>query len=133
MRSDGLAYGNPYPYNRSPISGYGNRLAPENYWPGSEIRHIVKQSAQQASQWDRLDFGQCMDEYRTYLPLTKHSDLLIIVSSGTNNFHGWQRNQVYEFDPRTDLAHIWDQLVPPEAVNPLWYWKNCSITTSNYN
>ncbi|KAK8073075.1 hypothetical protein PG996_006423 [Apiospora saccharicola] len=110
------------------ISGYGEPFPLGAYWnKSSPIRQTIENIAHQASTWDKLSFEQCIDEYRTNNPLSKHSDLLIIVSSGTNISKGWQRDQVYEFDPRTNLSEIWDPHVPPEAINPLWYWTSCVL------
>ncbi|KAK6858563.1 hypothetical protein PG995_006262 [Apiospora arundinis] len=74
-----------------------------------------------------------MNEYRSYEYRSRYTDLLIIVSTGTSNTHGWLRNQVFEFDPQSNLTDLWDPIFPPGKLNSLWYWTQCELVNLKSN
>lgn len=112
--------------------GYGEAVGIEDYWnPSSDASRFIREISQMASKWVSLSAEDCMKEYRSYNYRSKYADLLILVYGGTSNPDGWLRNEVFEFDPLTNLTEFWDPRVPPDQVNPLWYWTQCTVNPSS--
>ncbi|KAK7947830.1 uncharacterized protein PG986_008716 [Apiospora aurea] len=110
----------------APLDGYGSPVHLNDYRnKSSDIRHRIDDLAQQGSKWEFLDKPR---GYRG-----SYSDLIITISGGTNDSTGWLRSEVYEFvgSNSSYLRDKWDSVVPPDQVNPLWFWAQCEAPSTS--
>ncbi|KAK8069261.1 hypothetical protein PG994_005877 [Apiospora phragmitis] len=105
------------------LEGYGDVFNLTDYWNAtSNLKEIIRAISQVGATWDPLEAQQY---YRAAKFCTNYKSLIIIVDTGTTEQRGWQRTDVYDFDPRTNLTRIWDTEMPPLEVNSLWSWASC--------
>ncbi|KAK8085184.1 hypothetical protein PG997_006455 [Apiospora hydei] len=108
------------------VHGYGNNIDLTDYWnTTSTVRQITREISQVGAHWATLEAQECMAEYRAAKFRTQYKNLIIIVDTGTTDHRGWQRTDVYDFDPKSNLSKVWDAIVPPLDVNSLWSWASC--------
>lgn len=109
--------------------GYGDPVALSNYYDNSsDVIQVLKTTATEARSWDRLEPNECFAEYGTCTPKTKYRDVVFVVETGTNDSLGWRPSEIYESRFGKNDTMIWDQLVPWEETNPLWYSTRCALT-----
>ena len=110
-----------------PISDYSD--------DSSNVFRYLNTTARDAGGWERLEKDSCLTEYRSCGPKTKYRDVVIIVETGTEESLGWTRSQTFNFEAGSNLSAVWDPIVPPGKLNPLWYSTQCSTyrkTISRY-
>lgn len=104
--------------------GYGSSDDPSN------VFRYLNITARDSGGWERLDKDTCLTEYRSCGPRTKYRDVVIIVETGTEDHSGWTRSQTFDFKADSNLSAMWDPVVPPNELNPLWYSTQCSVSRS---
>lgn len=120
--------------NTSPLifeSGYGYLEYLADHWTDdSEVRKRLAATANDAGRWARLDPQECFLEYRACKSRSEYGDVLIIICPEKNQM-GWERCEVFHFDPISNLSDLYDPHILPDAVNPLWFSTLCHTTGSN--
>ncbi|KAK7977089.1 hypothetical protein PG996_003158 [Apiospora saccharicola] len=107
------------------VDGYGTPIKLADYWNAdSGIQRRMEDIARQGSKWKVLDVDTCLEEYKSPGYRSTYTDLIITVSSGTNNTDGWLRNEVFEFK-NNSLDDMWDSRVPATELNSLWFSGQC--------
>ncbi|KAK7921574.1 hypothetical protein PG985_009596 [Apiospora marii] len=122
------------------VDGYGTPIQLADYWnPDSGIQRRMDDIALQGSSWKWLKVDECLEDYKSPGYRSTYTDLILTVSSGTDNTNGWRRSQVFDFK-NSSLDDMWDSRVPADEVNSLWFsgqceypfYKNCSRLLTKY-
>ncbi|KAI1848060.1 hypothetical protein JX266_006173 [Neoarthrinium moseri] len=114
------------------IQGFGDRnIFDQGYLidQGSELPRNVSSVAEKSLEWVHLNVTACMAEFRPSKVHTQYRDLVMVVDSGTTSNQGWIRSQVFDFTPESKLSNTWNSRMPPNGVNSLWYWTQCTVDT----
>ncbi|GAP88371.1 hypothetical protein SAMD00023353_2900400 [Rosellinia necatrix] len=98
-----------------PWKDYGNMVSTDY--------ETTKFVANNAHSWAFLDPKECQAEYTSFGPRTTYGDVVVIVDN--NGSVGWLRSHVFDIDPGSYFASIWDPVVPPDEVNSLWFSGPC--------
>ena len=108
---------------------YGNAVDMAQYWDrSSRASRDVYTTSEKAHKWIKIDSLECQSQYRSYAPITKYGNVVVIIESATSDSDGWKRNQVFDFQSAGNLSNYWDSHIPPKKINSLWYSTQCSIT-----
>lgn len=111
------------------LGDYGENTALEDYLDhSSNTFQYISTTAKNSIEWEILEKDACLAEYRSCRPRSKHLDVVIVVETGTEEPSGWTRSETFDFKAGSNLSAIWDPIVPPDELNPLWYSTQCSVT-----
>jgi len=108
--------------------GYGSPVNVSTYRNTSSTPILtIRQTAAAARNWKRLTPEECRHEYLACKPRRTLKDVVVIVNRrGELNTAGWRRSET--FDLTTDDATAWDEIVPAQQLNTLWFAAECDIT-----
>ncbi|KAI2467389.1 hypothetical protein F4781DRAFT_423354 [Annulohypoxylon bovei var. microspora] len=87
----------------------------------SDVMKNISSTALAASNWEKLDIGQCKQEYINCGGLKNHRNVVLIA----DNPDGWKRNDMWHLmDNQTEM---WNRYVPADQPNHLFYDTQCMI------
>lgn len=80
------------------------------------------------SNWDRLSAEDCYHQYAMFKcsGIRSHKDVVVIL----NEPLGWTRNETWSL--QANQTAFWDQLMPSDQRNSLWFFSNCTMFTGGY-
>jgi hypothetical protein len=108
--------------------GYGSLVNVSTYRnPSSAPVMTIRQTAATARNWKRLTPQECRQEYLACKPRRIFKDVVVVVNrAGELNTAGFRRSDM--FDLTNDDAAAWNDIVPPQQLNSLWFAAECDIT-----
>lgn len=120
-------YNKDHPLYRFAVQGYGETVPMNQYSDKTSVtRQNISTTAKEAQSWVLLDANQCQTEYMSCNPRARYADVVVVIDN--NEDIGWLRSQVFGFDATSDLASHWDNIVPPNQANSLWFSAQCSTS-----
>ncbi|KAI1276354.1 hypothetical protein F5Y07DRAFT_408502 [Xylaria sp. FL0933] len=84
----------------------------------------ISADASEAAQWTKIDIGECRQIFGSQFGLTKYGNVILVA----NKPGGWIRDEMWKL--QDDEAHFWDQYVPPEQPNHLFFSAQCIVSSS---
>lgn len=85
----------------------------------------LRSTSSNARAWRRLDAASCRQEYLRCNPEQEFKDVVLVVNTaGEDATEGWTRGEVFGDD---DGANDWDDLVPANELNSLWFAATCEL------
>jgi len=118
--ADGFVHGEPYFVP-------GASLTPRYSYEFSIVDAVsnLSYAATNGAGWVRLDREACANEYITCRGLRKYRDLAIVIDRKGSS---WARNDVWDFND--EASPRWDEMVPADQDNSLWYSAACKMSHS---
>ncbi|KAI1764186.1 hypothetical protein GGR53DRAFT_530815 [Hypoxylon sp. FL1150] len=121
--SPGGVFQSEYVYNVRPLQGpFGQPVNLTDYAEkhSSAVKNISA-TASNASQWTRLDLGQCKQEYIDCCGLKDYKSVVLVVDKPG----GWIRNDMWHLlDNQTEY---WARYVPADQPNHLFFSTQCQM------
>lgn len=118
-------------------AGYGSVANVTEYLnKNNDVARYIEFAAQSSRRWKRLEAPECLSQYVKCKSHDNMRDVVWVVqshnSSGNfmvpgNNSLGWRRGDLLAPMDLVD-SPFWDDLVPKQADNSLWFAANCSTS-----
>ncbi|KAI1741085.1 hypothetical protein F4680DRAFT_458292 [Xylaria scruposa] len=90
------------------------------------IQDLLK-AAKHGSNWTKIDSRKCWEIYINCENLRIYRDLVVVVDQPA----GWTRRDMWQLS--TDQSRSWDQFVPSDEPNHLFFHARCPITDRSHN
>lgn len=85
----------------------------------------LQNTSSNARAWRRLDAATCRKEYLRCNPEQEFKDVVLVINTaGEETTEGWTRREVFGGDDRTN---DWDNFVPDNGLNSLWFAATCEL------
>ncbi|KAI1745063.1 hypothetical protein F4680DRAFT_404141 [Xylaria scruposa] len=113
------------------FSGFGQLFNLTQYiTSGSGVARNVSNAAQHGNMWDKLDVSECQRQFGLYGArcngLERYNDVILVIQ----NPDGWVRNEMWHL--MDNQTNFWDQYVPPDEPNHLFYYTACTMRPTWY-
>ncbi|KAI0554466.1 hypothetical protein F4679DRAFT_526149 [Xylaria curta] len=116
--------------NDRTISGFGQLFNLTQYiTSGSGVAKNISNAALH-EKWDKLDLSECQRQFGLYGAqcngLERYNDVILVIQ----NPNGWVRNEMWHLTD--NQTRFWDQYVPPDQPNHLFYYTACTMGPTWY-
>ncbi|KAI1354006.1 hypothetical protein F5Y01DRAFT_322260 [Xylaria sp. FL0043] len=81
----------------------------------------ISADASEAARWTKISIGECRQMFASKFGLTEYGNVILVA----NKPGGWIRDEMWKL--QDDEAHFWDQYVPPEQPNHLFFHAQCVV------
>lgn len=107
--------------------GYGREVDFQEFLSNSSQAILeLRTTASTAGTWTKLDAPTCRREYLRCNPRQDFKDVVLVVNTaGDEDTEGWTRAEV--FDMGGAEAADWDEIVPADELNSLWFAATCEL------
>lgn len=115
--------------NTTGDDGYGVYTPLSDSWDAfSPVNQGIANATRTAATWENMTIQDCFSEYRFCRPMQKYRDVVVVVE-GVGS--GWMRSEVFNLGMESNYTQtweIWDEHIPPNATNSLWFSAACFNT-----
>ncbi|KAI0186434.1 hypothetical protein EV127DRAFT_371216 [Xylaria flabelliformis] len=106
-------------------SDYGFQVPFSDYDDeNSPVFRNISTTAKDAGQWTKLDADACKKAYASCQGLSEYRNVVLVV----NKPGGWVRDDMWKL--RSNESRFWDQYVPPDQPNHLFFDAQCSVQST---
>jgi hypothetical protein len=107
------------------FQGYGNGYVVSEMAQfvnhSQEFYQNVSTMAGEGSQWDKLSFNDCFNEYVACGGIRSHRNVIVVAAPKDE----WARDDVWHLLP--NQTETWDPIVPAHEPNSLWFYAPCTV------
>lgn len=106
--------------------GYGREVDLTEI-PSNSSRAVMelRTTAEMAGTWTKLDAATCRREYLRCNPRQDFKDVVLVVNTAADeDTEGWTRTEVFDMGAE---AADWDEIVPADEPNSLWFAATCEM------